>query len=93
MSSSVSHHGDSVPLVSMAASAPSAEQQRITGQEGRDHQAGLGEHHQEHDGVDPDIEARQQLDQVAVQVQDEIQQEVQQFHVGGFFQMRRSRAS
>ena len=47
---------------------PHGEEQRIAGKKGGHHQAGLGEHDQEQEGVDPDAVFAGELDQVLVQV-------------------------
>ncbi len=62
-------------------------EQRITGQEGRDHEAGLGKDDHEQDQVHPAVVARHQLDEVPVEVhhevierQPEVDQRLQPFH-------------
>src|SRR6202050_744040 len=59
------------------------EQQRVPGQKRRHDESGLREDHGEQDRVDPKVEAREQLDQVAVEMQDEVD-EPRQHGAGGY---------
>ena len=56
------------------------EEQRVAGQEGRDHQAGLAEDDEEEQGVDPGPVLRHEGRQVVVEVDREIPQQGEKFH-------------
>jgi len=73
------HHQVDVHRV-LGGDGASDEQQRVARQERRHHQAGLAEDDQEQDAVDPGPVGRGQLRQVAVDVQDEVDDELDEFH-------------
>ena len=64
------------PDVERAGRGPGAggEQQRVAGQERRDNQAGLAEHDDEQDGVDPRPVTGDEFEQVGIDVEQKIDQ-------------------
>ena len=68
------------------------EQQRISWQERRHHEAGLGEHDGEEDEVHPEPVVAQQFDQVGVEMQDDIDEPVDRGSMRASFPRRAARA-
>jgi hypothetical protein len=58
-------------------------EQRIPGQEGRHDEPGLGEDHRKEDRVYPEVVPRDQLDQMAIEMQHDID-EPRQHGAGGY---------
>jgi hypothetical protein len=63
-----------------ARQGPGREQQRVARQEGCDHQPRLAEHDHEQDEIGPQAVLRDELVQVAVQVQEDVDDLMQPFH-------------
>ena len=73
-------HDQGIAHVPGAGHHAGGKEQRVSGQKGRHHQAGLAEDDDKEDDVDPGAVIRHQFEQVGVNVQDEVHKRGKQFH-------------